>query len=65
MDNGIVSLENVNLADDEVVELLAFLAALTDPCETDADCLASWMPSDQAIDPDGQQLNAYLTERSR
>ena len=57
---GLSSIENVDLNDEQVDDLLAFLAALTDPCVTDAACLAPWMPSLSDPDPDGLRLDARL-----
>ncbi|RMG95615.1 MAG: cytochrome-c peroxidase [Deltaproteobacteria bacterium] len=48
----------LELSDDEVDDLLAFLEALTDPCVTDRACLAPWIPDPEAPDPDGFRLVA-------
>ena len=60
---GLDTVENVVLADDQIADLMAFLEALTDPCVTDKGCLAPWMRGGRA-DPDGQQLDAYLAVSS-
>ncbi len=61
---GLDTVENVVLADDQIADLMAFLEALTDPCVTDEGCLAPWMPAEGEQDPDGQQLDAYLAVSS-
>lgn len=52
-------IQNVDLTDDQVGQLVAFMKALTDPCVKDNSCLAKWVP-DPVIgaDPNGDQLNA-------
>ena len=50
-------IEVVDLSDDDVSDLLAFLNALTDPCVTDRDCLADWIPDSGDTNPDGLRLN--------
>ena len=50
---GLDTVENVVLADDQIADLMAFLEALTDPCVTDEGCLAPWMPAEGEQDPDG------------
>ncbi len=52
------SIENVNLADDDVDDIVEFLRTLTDPCVKDRDCLAAWIPEDSDTDPDGLRLKA-------
>lgn len=54
--SGIASIQNVELTDEQVADLIAFLATLTDPCITDRACLDPWMPTGSG--PDGLQLNA-------
>ena len=51
-------LVNVDLSDDEVAQLLAFLDALTDPCLTDRSCIGQWVPDDSVADPDELRVNA-------
>ena len=55
-------IQDVVLADQEVEQLVSFLQTLTDPCVTDAVCLAPWMPSKDEPDPDGQRLQAVVLE---
>ena len=62
---GVMSVENVDLTNVEVADLLAFLEALTDPCVTDAACLAPWMPSHEEMELDDHLLNAQLAVDSR
>jgi cytochrome c peroxidase len=50
--------ENPRLNGTEVNQIVAFLEALTDPCVTDRDCLAPWIPDTSDNGPDNQQLNA-------
>ncbi len=55
---GIPSIENVSLTDEQVGYLVEFLKTLTDPCVTNRDCLAPWIPDSSDIDPDGERLIA-------
>jgi cytochrome c peroxidase len=55
---GIVSIQNVELTDEQVADLMAFLSTLTDPCVTDRACLDPWIPDTGDTGPDGLQLNA-------
>ena len=41
-----VVLRDVNLSDQQVDQLLAFLLTLTDPCVKDPHCLSPWIPTD-------------------
>jgi cytochrome c peroxidase len=50
--------ESPRLNNSEVMELVAFLEALTDPCVTFRECLNDWIPDNTSTGPDGQQLNA-------
>jgi len=50
--------ESPRLNNNEVMELVAFLEALSDPCVTDRACLSDWIPDNTSTGPDGQQLNA-------
>jgi len=49
-------LPNINLSDDEIAQLVAFLNSLTDPCVEDRDCLAPWIADDTTDNPDDQVL---------
>ena len=55
---GIPSIETVSLTDEQVGYLVEFLKTLTDPCVTNRDCLAPWIPDSSDIDPDGERLIA-------
>ncbi|NJN83378.1 MAG: hypothetical protein HC802_14555 [Caldilineaceae bacterium] len=57
-------LADIDLADHEVEDLVAFLHALTDPCVTSESCLASWMPAADEADPDGERLHAVVGAES-
>jgi len=48
---GVPTIDAVQLTDGEVVDLLSFLATLTDPCVQDATCLAPWMLDPDSPDP--------------
>ena len=50
--------ENIELSDDEVAFLVAFLESLTDPCVTDRACLSPWVPDESDSDPDGLRVRA-------
>jgi len=50
--------ESPRLNNNEVMELVAFLEALSDPCVTDRECLNDWIPDNTNSGPDEQQLNA-------
>ncbi len=56
--NGLFSIQDISLNDNQVQDLLAFMLALTDPCVKDRACLASWIPDANDTDPDGLRLNA-------
>lgn len=49
--------KNLALSDDQVNHIVAFLEALTDPCVTDRECLAPWIPNTEE-NADNHQLNA-------
>lgn len=51
------SLNGINLNNNEVNAIVAFLETLTDPCVEDRSCLAPWIPEANG-GPDGNQLNA-------
>jgi len=56
--DGTSRLPNINLNDDEVDQLVAFLNSLTDPCVESRDCLAAWIANDSTDNPDDQVLIA-------
>jgi len=56
--NGVPSLPIIELSDNQIQDLLAFLEALTDPCTRDRACLAPWIPAANASDPDGLRIYA-------
>jgi cytochrome c peroxidase len=56
--NGIRTVQNIDLTDEQVADLLAFLRSLTDPCVKDRACLAPWIPDANDSDPDGLRLIA-------
>lgn len=51
-------LQDVALTDQQVEDLLNFLATLTDPCVMDRACLSEWIPDANDPDPDNLRLNA-------
>lgn len=55
---GTSELENITLDDSQVTELVAFMEALTDPCLTDASCLAQWVPDTSTLGLSDLQINA-------
>jgi len=55
---GVLPLPVQRLTAGEIADLVAFLAALTDPCVQDAACLAPWLPGSADADPDGLRLVA-------
>ena len=56
--NGLPSIQDINLSDAQVQQLLAFLRTLTDPCVKDRDCIGAWIPGANDSDPDGLRVNA-------
>jgi len=56
--------ESPRLNNNEVMEVVAFLEALSDPCVTDRACLNDWIPDNTSTGPDGQQLNAISVSGS-
>jgi cytochrome c peroxidase len=57
-DEDLVSIE---LTDEQVGDLVAFLRSLTDPCVLDRACMERWMPpSDE--DPNGEQLSGVRAD---
>lgn len=55
---GLHTITDIDLTDEQVDDIVAFLLTLTDPCVTDATCLAPWIPDDSLPDPDGMRLVA-------
>ncbi|MFV9616870.1 MAG: cytochrome-c peroxidase, partial [Gammaproteobacteria bacterium] len=51
--------QNITYTDDDVIDLVEFLKALTDPCVKDRDCLAPWIPHSMGSGPDGLKLDAF------
>lgn len=62
LENRAVNKENVlrdvNLTDGQVNDLMAFLAALTDPCVEDRACLSPWIPDNNDPNPDNLRIIA-------
>lgn len=50
--------QNIDFTDEEVMDLVAFLKTLTDPCVKDRQCLAPWIPELNDSDPDELHLHA-------
>ncbi|SEH09059.1 cytochrome-c peroxidase [Candidatus Venteria ishoeyi] len=48
----------INMSDEQIDELAAFLHSLTDPCILDRACLAPWLPDNHSGGPDHLRLNA-------
>jgi cytochrome c peroxidase len=57
-------LETLNLSDIQIEFLVEFLRALTDPCVTDSNCLARWIPDAERVGPNEDQLNAVIIDSS-
>jgi cytochrome c peroxidase len=57
---GIPSIQNVSLTDEQVGHLVEFLKTLTDPCVTNRDCLAPWIPDSSDTNPDNLRLDAIF-----
>lgn len=57
---GLAAITTVELSDEQIADLMAFLETLTDPCITDPACLAPWLPGKADPDPDGLRLRARL-----
>lgn len=54
---GKAKLQDISYTSEQLDDLMTFLAALTDPCVEDANCLAPWIPT-SADNIDGTLLNA-------
>jgi cytochrome c peroxidase len=50
-------LGRIRLNNTQVDELVSFLAALTDPCVENRECLSDWIPAANEA-PDNHQINA-------
>ncbi len=48
---------SVELNNSEIADIVNFMKTLTDPCVTDSDCLAPWLPNSNENGIDGHQLN--------
>ncbi|WP_087462687.1 cytochrome-c peroxidase [Oleiphilus messinensis] len=57
--DGSSKLKTVNLSEQQIDDLVAFLETLTDPCVKDRECLTPWIPDTTSTGPDGLQLNGY------
>ncbi len=55
---GILTIQDVDLSDEQVNNLLDFLRTLTDPCVKDRECLSPWIPDENEPDLDGMRLIA-------
>ena len=53
---GNAQFTQTNLNGQERADIVAFLNSLTDPCVTDRDCVAAWIPDGEG--PDGRQVIA-------
>lgn len=56
--NETSSLPNINLNNDEIDQLVAFLNSLTDPCVESRECLEPWIADEATDNPDDQVLIA-------
>jgi cytochrome c peroxidase len=50
-------IEKIDLSDQQIDQVIAFLHSLTDPCVKDRACLSQWIPPTNE-DPNGDQLDA-------
>lgn len=57
--DGRLTIQNVVLTNEQVIDLLSFLESLTDPCVKDRNCLAPWIPDHAISNPDILRINAY------
>ncbi len=63
---GVDIVENPQLVDKENINaLVSFMKTLTDPCVTDKNCLSKWIPNNDHIDPDNNQLQALKNDKER
>ena len=59
LDNGLdADIQTVNLSDEDVDDIVAFLTTSTDPCVTDRECIGQWIPDAGDSNPDGLRINA-------
>ena len=56
--NGVYTVRDIDLSDDQIGQIVAFLFTLTDPCVKSRECLAPWIPDESTSDPDGLRLDA-------
>ena len=56
---GLFSIQDVELTDEQVGYLVAFLEALTDPCVEDRACLSKWIPDASDTNPDTLRQNGF------
>jgi len=56
--SGNSKLPMLELSEENLQDLVAFMHALTDPCVEDRDCMSPWIPNDTTTQPDALQLNA-------
>ena len=54
--------EDIVLSDDDLSDLVAFLASLTDPCIESAACLQQWIPVSNERSPDNMRLTAEFAD---
>lgn len=52
------SINGINLNNNDINAIVAFIETLTDPCIQDRSCIAPWIP-EATGGPDGNQLNAH------
>ncbi len=57
-DDDVSELPQVQLGNDEVADLVAFLTSLTDACLTERECIAPWIADQTNDNPDGEVLIA-------
>ena len=48
------------LQKDDIINIVHFLKALTDPCVKNKQCLSPWIPASNTNDPGGQTLHAKI-----
>ncbi|MGF1701306.1 cytochrome C peroxidase [Photobacterium makurazakiensis] len=59
--NDTSELPNIQLNDNEVLAIVAFLESLTDPCVEDRVCMVDWIADETTDNPDGEVLIAIDT----